>query len=290
MKTNLLILDSYKNMEDLIHFAFSFSNRFKCNLKIYYVFDFNWMRQTAMVGATGIATSSIVTAEKSLNKEYDVAEVKIREVVTDYLKKHSVNFPIDINVSRNNRVDIIESEMEKDPDLMVIISNHQSYSEITDGLVSYPELVEHVKCPVIIVPDNIKEADLRKVVYATDFNPEDVRSLKHLSDFISKSENIQITILHNEQDLNFRKELEWTGFKNMVQSELKAVDIDFELVTGKDFITGVEDYTMESNPDMLVILKEDKGFFEDLFTSNKTKNVLTHFHKPVLVYHEQREN
>lgn len=43
MKTNLLLLHTYKNIEDLIHFAFRFSNRFKHKSEIYYVSDFNWM-------------------------------------------------------------------------------------------------------------------------------------------------------------------------------------------------------------------------------------------------------
>ena len=289
MKTNLLILDSYKNIENLIQFAFSFSNKFKRNLKLYYVFDFNWMRQTAMVGATGIASASILNAEKSAHKEYEVAETKIRTIVTEYLKKNSTNFPIDINVTRNSRIDIINYELEKDPDLLVLISNHQSYSEITDGLVSYPKLIEYVKCPVLIIPDNIKQAELQNVVYATDYNPEDVQSLKHLSNFMKQSEKAHITILHNEQEYNFREKLQWTGFKNIVQSEINSNNLDFALKNNKDFLTGIEEFTEESNPDMLAIMKEKKGFFEDLFTENKTKYVLTHFHKPVLVYHENQK-
>lgn len=289
MKTNLLILDSYKNIEDLIQFAFSLSNRFKRNLKIYYVIDFSWMRQSAMAGSTGYTTSAIIAAEKSINKEYEEAENKIREHVTHYLKKHTVNFPVDIHVSRNNRVDVINNELEKDPDLMVLISNHQSYSEITNGLVSYPKLVEHVNCPVIVVPENVKNAELNHVVYASDFNPEDVRTLKHLSGFMKESPGSHITVLHNEQQMDFRKKMEWAGFKNIIQSEIKAEKFDFKLLNGKDFMSGMEDFTSESNPDMLVILNEKKGFFKDLFTTSNTKNVLTHFQKPVLVYHEKEE-
>lgn len=289
MKTNLLLLDSYKNIEDLIQFAFSFSNHFKRNLKIYYVFDFNWMRQSALAGTSGYATSNIVAIEKSLNKEYEEAESNVREQVTHYLKKHSVNFPVDINVSRSNRIDIINSELEKDPDLMVLVSNHQSYSEITGGLVSYPKLVEHVNCPVIVVPDHVKNAELRHVVYASDLNPEDVRTLKHLSGFMKKFPGSHITIFHNEQELDFRKKLEWTGFKDVIQAEIKSEKFDFELLSGKDFLGGMEQFTSESDPDMLVILNEKKGFFKDLFTTSKTKNVLTHFHKPIMVYHEKEE-
>jgi len=289
MKTNLLLLDSYRNIEDLIHFAFSFSNRYYYNLKIYYVLDFNWMRQSALIGASGISSVSIVNTERSLNKEYEEAEAKIKDVVTNYLKKSSVNFPIDLNVSKNNRIDIIKDELEKNSDLMVLISNHQNYSEITDGLVSYPKLVEFVKCPILVIPDNTRVADIQNVVYASDYNPEDIQSLKHLSGFMQKSDNTNITILHNESDFNFKEKLQWAGFKDIVQSEVDSTQLKFVLKKGKDFITGMQEFAKESNPDMLVVMKEEKGFFEDIFSTNKTKNVLTHFDKPVLIYHEKQK-
>lgn len=287
MKTNLLLLDSYEDIENLIHFAFKFSEHYKQNLKIYYVFDFSWMTQTATVGATGYASSSIINAEKSISEEFKTADSKIRDIVANYLKKHSVSFPIDINVSRKNRIDIIKSELEENSDLMVLISNHQNYSAITNGLVTYPKLVEHVNCPVLIVPDNIEQSEMRNVVYATNYNPEDIQSLKHLSFFMKKSENFHLTIMHNEPDFNYREKLKWNGFQNVVQKEIGTDNIDFALIKDKDFISGLDKFASESNPDLLVILNEKKGFLKDLFTKSNTKNVLTHFDKPLLVYHEK---
>lgn len=71
MKTNLLLLDSYKNIEKLIHFAFSFSSRFKRKLKIIYVHDFNWMSQSAIVGASGYSSAAMVNVERSINVEFE---------------------------------------------------------------------------------------------------------------------------------------------------------------------------------------------------------------------------
>ncbi|MEZ5105527.1 MAG: universal stress protein [Draconibacterium sp.] len=287
MKTNLLLLDSYNNIGELIHFAFNFSNQFKRRLKIIYVHDFNWMSQSAMVGTTGYSSEAMINVERSISIDYEKAEAKIRDIVTDYLKKQSIIFPVDIEVSKSTRVDVINSELEKDPHLMVLISNHQSYSEMTGGLVSYPTLVEHVKCPVLIVPSKMEDSVCKNVVYATDYNPEDIRSLKHLSGLLQQSEKTHLTILHNEKDYDYQAKLKWAGFKNIVQSELQPEIIDFSLITEKDFLTGMEKYDSENNPDLMVILNEEKGFFKDLFTTSNTKNVLTHFDKPLLVYHEK---
>ena len=289
MKTNLLLLDSYKNMENLISYAFSFSNRYNRNLKIVYVFDFSWMSSSYMVGATGTFDPSLVTAETHARKEFDVAEKKIREIAADYLKHNAIGITFEIEVTQTNRIELVNEELKKNPDLFLLISNHQSYTEISGGLVGYLNIIEHVKCPVFVIPEVSGLKMLKNVVYATDYNPEDVTSLKHLSNFLKQSENTHITVLHNERDYDFDERLKWEGFKEIVKEEMDTKDFGFELQIKKDFLMSIEEYTEENNPDLLVILKEKKGFFKQVFTSNETKNVLTHFNKPVLVYHEKED-
>jgi len=289
MKTNLLLLDSYRNIENLISFAFSFSNRHNRKLKIVYVFDFSWMSQSYVVSATGPVDPSLVAAETQAKKEFEVAETKIRGIAAEYMKHNAVKIPFEISVSQNSRINLVNEEVEENPGMFLIVSNHQSYTEISGGLIGYPDLIEHVKCPVFVIPENVNMAMLNNIVYATDYNPEDITSLKHLSDFMKKSENTHITVLHNERHYDFNEKLKWAGFKELLKEEMDTSNVDFTLKTRKDFINGIEEYTEEKNPDLLVILQEEKGFFEQIFTSNEIKNVLTHFNKPVLVYHQKEE-
>ena len=125
----MLLLDSYRNIEDLIQFVFSFSNHYRRNLKITYVFDFNWMKQSALAGATGTTNAALVNAERYVLKDFEATEDKIRGIVNTCLKDISVNFSVDIDASKNSRIDIINNEMQKNPDLMMLISNHQNYTD-----------------------------------------------------------------------------------------------------------------------------------------------------------------
>jgi hypothetical protein len=286
MKTNLLILDSYKNIDDLIAFAFSFSNKTKRHLKIVYVFDFEWMRQTFMVGSAGPVDPALVVAERNAKKEFHVAETKIREVAGSYIKKHSLKIPFEIHITEQNRIGIVEEEMDRTSDLILLISNHQSYSEASGGLVGYPNLIEHVNCPVFVIPENIRQALIKDVVYATDFHPDDLKSIKHLLRLLDNWEDMELTVLHNEKDFEFREKLQWLGFRELIKEETKAKNLHFSLKNQNNTISAFEEFVAEKDPGLMVILKEKKGFFEEIFTSNETKSVLTHFNKPVLVYHE----
>lgn len=287
MKTNMLLIDSHKNIEDLVHSAFAISRQYNRKLKITYVLDFDWMKHSTMAGGATTASVNIVNAEKEIFRDYEFADKKIREIVDESLKKQPVNYSVEIDVSKNNRIDIINNELQSNPDLMVLISNHQRYSDITGGLVSYPKFIEHVKCPVLILPEKLENETFHNAVYATDYNPEDIRSLKHLSNFLNQSNNTNLTVLHNEENFDFEANLKWTGFQDLVVSEIKDENLGFSLEKEKDFLSGMKKYNEETNPDLLVILNQKKGFFEDIFSSSNTKNVLSQFDKPILVYHEK---
>jgi nucleotide-binding universal stress UspA family protein len=287
MNTNLLLLDSYKDIDDLIAYAFSLSNRSKRHLKIVYVFDFDWMRQSFVVGSAGPVDPALVAVEKNAKKEFDVAEAKIREVAADYIKKHAVKIPFEIHITKMNRIDVVQDELDRASDLMLLISNHQSYSEASGGLMGYPNLIEHVSCPVFVIPENLRHAVLKRIVYATDFNPSDTEALKHLSSLFENSDDIHFSILHNAKDYVFEEKLKWLGFRELVNQETGMKNLSFSLKTSKDIVHAIEEFAKEAEPDLLVLLKEKRGFFEEMFTSDETKSVLTHFHKPVLVYHEK---
>lgn len=286
MGTNLLLLDSYKNMEDLIAYAFSLSKRSARSLKIVYVFDFNWMRQSFMIGASGPTDPALVAVEKNAGKEFDVAEAKIREVVADYLGKHKTDVPYQLKITEVNRIDVVEEELDLSSDLILLISNYQSYSESSGGLVGYPNLIENVNCPVFVIPENVRHAVVQEVVFATDFHQEDFVLLNHLNRLFNDTKEIRYTILHNEKDFGFEENLRWSGFKNLVKEKVKIKNLVFCLKSQKDIVEAIEEFSQETDPDLLVLLKEKRGFFEEVFSSSDTRNVLMHFQKPVLVYHQ----
>jgi hypothetical protein len=286
MGTNLLLLDSYKNIEDLIVYSLSFSNRLKRDLEIIYVFDFEWMLQSFMIGSAGPLDPKLLAVEKNAKKEFDVAKAKISEIATSYTKENPVDISFGIHVSELNRVDLVKDEAENIPELILLISNHQSYSEASGGMVGYPNLVEHVGCPVFVIPENISQPVMKNVVYASNYHPEDFDFLKHLSSLMEDAGDATITVLHNEKDYDFGEKLKWKGYTQLAKEEVGYEKLKFILKTKKDMVAAIDEYAGESNPDVLVILNEKRGFFEEIFSRSRTKSVLTHFHKPVLVYHE----
>ncbi|MFW5822375.1 MAG: hypothetical protein ACOCU7_03215 [Tangfeifania sp.] len=287
MKTNLLLLDTYNNVEDFLAYAFSFSKYTSRKLEIKYVFDFNWMVESYNVGPGGPVDPALVAAEKNVQKEFEAAEEKLNDLAGDYLKKHPAEVPYNISVSAINRIDVVQEEFEKDPDMVLLISNRQSYSEASGGLIGYPNLIEHVKCPVLVIPQNNPQFVMQNVVYATDYHQEDIESLKHLSSLHDQTESMKMTFLHNQEEIDFTEKLKWAGFQKLVSDETAIKNPGFELTSKKETLDAIEEFVEKNSPDLLIILKEKKGFFKQIFSSGETKGVLTHLNIPVLVYHEK---
>jgi len=290
MGTNLLLLDSYKNMRALIDYAFAFSNLSRRDLKIVYLFDFDWMKQTFMVGAVGVVNPQLASVEKNAKTEFKVAEAKIRKIAAEYLKEHSVEVSFEIDISEINRIDRVKDEVDKNPDLMLLLSNYQTYSDVSGGMVGYPNLIEHVDCPAIVIPEKTEFVEIKSVVYASDYHSNDAKSLTHLFALLKNSEDLKITVLHNEKHLEFEDHLKWTGFREMMFKETGIENLKFCLMSKKDMISAIMEYSKEKDVNLLVIQKEKKGFFEDIFSSNEIKSVLMQFDKPVLVYQESAKD
>lgn len=285
MKTNLLLLDSYENMESLVDYAFSFSRTTKRQLKIFYVFDFEWMRQSYAVGSASVADPVLVNVQGNAKKEFEDAELRIKAIAEKYLNRHSADVPYAIHVSDKNRVDLMIHETDINPDLILLLSNHQSYAEASGGAMGYPNLINHLECPVFVIPDNYAFSRLNNIAFATNFHPEDLEALKHLSGLLPSSD-LNIFILHNEEHFGFEEKLKWKGFFELVKETIGIDSVVPVLKSEKKTLKALENFVGENDPDLLVVLKEKKGFFKEIFSTSNTKNVLTHFNKPVLVYHE----
>ncbi len=286
MNTNLLLLDSYKNMESLVNYAFSFSRATGRQLKIYYVFDFEWMRQSYTVGSASVADPVLVNVQYNARREFEEAEVRVKAAAEKYSEKHAPDLPYEIYVSDKNRIDLMLEEVDRDPDLLLLISNQQSYAEATGGAMGYPNLVFNLKCPVYIVPDNYSYSEISNIAYATNLHPEDMEALKHLSETF-KSSGIKVSLLHNVGDADFEGKLKWKGFVELVKETSGLDSVEPVVTHEKKTLDAIESYVNKHDVDLLVVLKEKKGFFKEVFSTSHTKNVLTHIDKPVLVYHEK---
>lgn len=286
MKTNLLLIDSFQNMEYLVAYAFSFSHRTNRQLKIIYVYDFERMQQAHHVASAAEPDPILVNVHAQAKKEFEGAELKITEVISNYLKNHSVDVPVEFVISEEKRLDILDSEIRKYPDVVLLTSDTQSYVITAGGLAGYPNLVDSLRCPVLIIPENTKYASLKHVLYASDFHRDDIFYIRKLKALLHQPD-LQITILHNDTNISHDEDARWQNLLKHVRAEEGFQSITPVLKKKSILLDAVQECINENHPDLLVLLKENKGFLKEIFIPANTKNMTAHINIPVLVVHEK---
>jgi len=289
MKTNLLLLDTMKNMEKLIYSAFSMSNQLKRKLKIVYVMDIHWVSTGGeFVGSTVPGFSEgYRMIETGFRKDFEQAETEIRKITAKYFEKHPQNIHYEIEVAETSRLDLVSKTVEREKDVLLLMSNYNTYSGLSTGTINYPNIIDKVPCPVLIIPDKIETFSLNNYLYATAFHAEDLKAIRHLSEITAGADGKNLTIFHNMETIDFESKLKWIGFKTLVKDSVDGFHLKFEHANEENVRDALTKYLSNESLDVIVILKEKKGFFEDLFSSSETHYVVTHFDKPVLVYHEE---
>ncbi len=148
----------------------------------------------------------------------------------------------------------------------------------TSGLIGKTTL------PMLIVPADCAYKDISKIVYASDYQTEDIEVLKDLVD-LSNSFNAVITVLHvSEKETEMSKEV-FDSFKDLYQDKLEGNELEFERVVSDNVAKGIDKYVRDSNADLLVLLTRRYSFFKKLFHESITKNMSFVASYPVLISH-----
>ena len=179
-----------------------------------------------------------------------------------------------INRTRNKEVDFI------------LLPGKDGNNKLNQLLnTSYYKIISQADAPVWIIPSGISFKKIQKIVYATDFNDEDIPSLKKIVRFAARS-GTEIIALHVTKDINFQLKVKQKGFQSLVKEKIDYDNISIFSIASSHGITRINEFAMESGADLIVILKENRSLLEKLFTKSTTRQLTIETSLPLLVFHE----
>lgn len=150
------------------------------------------------------------------------------------------------------------------------------------------EVVRNVPCPVYIIPPDARYNPLEKIIYATDYSEEDIPTLKSLIE-LAKPFDPEILALHISDDDEFDKKLKSEGFARMLGEKTGYNKVSVMMITeadGKDPVESLVKEAEKAKANLIVVLKENENFFERLFKSSFTAELINSTQLPVLVFHK----
>lgn len=291
MKTLAFLIDEMQSAKNLIRYAALLGKDLNAKVHVLYVqFPYthgaNGFETHALAGdmQTGIMPDPAYLHEI----EEDVKQT-VKGYITD-IKKEFTDIPSIVFKSEpGDASKILEDKVEKGVYDMVMIqgsSVHESWLQKPVAM----DIVRNVPCPVFIIEPDTRYQPFKKIVYATDYKEEDVSTLKRLIR-LAKPFSPAILTLHITDDEQFKKRLMKEGFDSMIREKVGYENVSVKVLEVEEGMDEAESFAKQAKSEkanLIVVLKDNRNFFERLFKSSFTAELVKQTQLPILVFHQTK--
>ncbi len=150
------------------------------------------------------------------------------------------------------------------------------------------KIIQKATVPVFAIPQQSVYLGLNymnKVLYATDFDDSDFKTLRKLMILI-RPFNMKIYCIHIASDAsNSFDKTKMESLKEHLHKEYGEYNLFCDLIEHDDAVQGLEDYIDEMDIDMIALTTHKRGIIEKLFNPSLAKRMLFHTNIPLLVFH-----
>ena len=235
---------------------------------------------------------NVVLHKREIKEKHEKAHLKMRVLLAQY-ENHTYNGtvqPVMIEplVMEGHPEDAVGKIM-KDNSIGMIVLSHRDSSEIKDLFLNN-KVVRGANCPILTIPEEAVYKPLKYVVYAANFNGNNAKRIRDLIELTSNFD-AKLDCLHVCTD--GKKLREENEKMQELQAEFDVVlfsKLSFKVIRdSKSVINGLESYLSNHKPDMLVMLKTEKSFFNKLFRSKTSiRKMALDNGMPIMMYREPK--
>ncbi len=143
------------------------------------------------------------------------------------------------------------------------------------------KVIRAAECPVLAVPSSASYEDVKKIVFTTDFEFEDLMVLN----FLERAFDAEVHILHVAE----KKKLIPSATKNMQALEGAYRDrgrLVFEVLENGDVEDAIEHYLQEQKADLLAMTAHKRSVIGLLLEGSTARNIAKKTKTPLLVFKE----
>jgi len=279
MKTILYATDNSENSAAALHFSYALSKALNTNLMALHVFE---------LPLTLASTVSYSYSRKEVRAFGDHRE-KLIAFCTEHLQNEPEPLKITWKIDEGKPASdlIIKNAKELKADLIVV--GTKGGSTIRKVLLgsNTTSLIKTAPCPVLAVPEDADFRGIKKIVYATDFEGDDIFSIETIVK-LAKPFEATIYLLHvsPEETNTNTDQMEW--FKGMLRLKVDYENMRFDLRFGEDVFDVIQKYVNEIEPDMVAMLERpDHSSIKDLRHRDFVKRMKREGHLPLLSHHKK---
>ncbi|WP_192821416.1 universal stress protein [Rufibacter sp. LB8] len=149
-------------------------------------------------------------------------------------------------------------------------------------------VIRQVKCPVLAIPANAMFPSIHRIVYASDYQPEDSTALRQVLELAAVFQ-AEVEVVHVSKSADAESANQAQTFMERLRQDLGESAIRFQQIVHEEEDAGLKEYLSNTQSNMLAILKKRRNFFKDLFTMSLAEKLTYQTKLPLLVLHADQD-
>lgn len=215
----------------------------------------------------------------STEKDDKQAQDKMQQLKHDFLYDPQVEY--DTIIRSGPAVGVIQQVAEDEKvDLIVMGTRRAEGMKTWLGSVTI-DTVRESRIPVLVVPMGARYSTFQRIVLATTFTRvSDLNVLNLLKAFVQHFK-AHLDVLHVHPS-GQKYSSEQTHFREAFDHYLSGLSHQIHTVDREDISQGIQEFLNAHPTDMLVMLPQQRSFFEQLWHASQTKQMIFHTLIPLL--------
>jgi nucleotide-binding universal stress UspA family protein len=147
-------------------------------------------------------------------------------------------------------------------------------------------VLQGVKCPVLVVPEDAEFEGFKRIVYASDMKEVNRPAVKMLVDF-AKHFDSELHVLHVLGAKDLLTPEQANSFRDQFLKAAHYDKVSFHILDAEDdtIVHTIDEYMDSNDVEVVAMLTHSRSFFDKLFHPSLTKRFAVHAHKPLLAFH-----
>lgn len=286
LKKILVAVDFTEHTLVTCRYAISIAKEFSAEIKLIHAYE------NPVINSSPY-TEPVVYAVEPLN-QLSILFAESKKKINN-LKKELKQFWPEVRLSYTLINDvpvegIIKTSIDYKPGLIFI--GHHLKENLPNSMISHiaRKVANKTTIPVLVVPDNIAERNwnsIRKVLYATDLDDQDLISLTILSEMM-KPLNIEVHCVHvSIGNINPLVQARFKLMKKEIQSRNKRLkNVVCKLILGDDVENTLETYLRNNNIGLISMTPHKRNLLTRWLTPSLTNQIVKNSEVPVLLFHD----
>lgn len=286
MKKILVPVDFSEHTANICHFALEIAKKTGAEIRLFHAyFDYAILTGGSfpypLEGTEFFSQDTLFQIRESALAEMLELESRLKKQLTDEkIENVWIVHTLTGGIPEEEIMNIAETY---NPDLIVIGTRGKGQKDMLTGRIT-SRVVMNATCRVLTVPYGAEYKGINRILYATDFNDENVRDIQRLIDLVNDY-NPVIHCVHVNLEKDSGADMEkMEQLRNHFSDPGLSEKLLFTIIEEEDFLQAIDNYVSAHQIDMIAIIRHRKGFIRRLFSKDRTRELLFHSHLPLYIF------